>query len=115
MQVYLLTAEGIAGSYEGAFRLTPRVLLRNLPRNIIMPMPEDPLELRLPNGRLLQAHVASFGVDTWRDAEGNLLIDMDPANPVLSLTITGVELSDILPGTEIWLREPKFQASDKPS
>ena len=115
MQVYLLTVEGIAESYEGKFRLTPRVLLQSLARNIIMPMPGDPLELRLPHGRLLQASVAGFGIDAWRDAEGNLLIDTDPANPELSLTITGVELADILPGTEIWLSQPKFQADNEPA
>ncbi|GCE09152.1 hypothetical protein [Dictyobacter aurantiacus] len=115
MQVYLLTVEGIADANEGRFRLTPRVLLRNLPNTIIIPMPEDPLELRLPDERLLQARVASFGIDAWRDAEGNLLIDTDPANPELSLTITGIEWSDILPGTEIWLLEPKFHAGGKPS
>lgn len=115
MQVYLLTVEGIADSYKGTFRLTPRVLLHRLDRNIIMPLPGDPLELRLPNGRILQACVAIFGIDAWRDAEGNLLIDTDPANPELSLTITGVELSDIPPGTEIWLSEPKFQVRDEPS
>ena len=115
MQVYLLTFEGIADSYEGKFRLTPRVLLRSLASNIIMPMPDDPLELRLPNGRTLQARVAGFGIDAWRDAEGNFLIDTNPANPELSLTVTGVELPDILPGTEIWLSEPKFQVGNKPS
>lgn len=115
MQVYLLTVEGIADSYEGKFRLTPRVPLRSLAGNIIMPMPDDPLELRLPNGHTLQARVASFGIDAWRDAEGNFLINTDPANPELSLTVTGVELPDILPGTEIWLKEPKFQVGNEPS
>ena len=115
MQVYLLTVEGIADSYEGKFRLTPRVLLRSLASNIIMPMPDDPLELHLPDGRILQARVVSFGIDAWRDAEGNFFMNTDPANPELSLTVTGVELPDILLGTEIWLSEPKLQAGNEPS
>jgi hypothetical protein len=69
-----------------------------------MPMAGEELELRLPDGQVMTAHIRSFGIDAWRDSEGALYTTSEPADPSLTLTITCDSGVDVVPqGTEIWL------------
>jgi hypothetical protein len=73
MRSYLLTVEE-AQQHGQMWTITPAVLLRSLIErvpNLMMPMTGEELELRLPDGRIISAFIASFGVDVWKDSEGN--------------------------------------------
>ena len=72
----------------------------------MMPMAGDELELRLPDGHVLTGFVESFGVDAWSDSEGNFYTNMDPSDPMLTLTIRcDADVTEVPLGTEIWLSD----------
>lgn len=107
MRLHLLTVEGAEQSGE-IWILEPTVPLNSLASNLMMPMSGDELELLLPDGQHLTAHVASFGVSVWKDSEGNLYTMSDPADPALTLTITcSLDVEAIPAGTEIWLNNAR--------
>ena len=112
MPSYLLTVESSSRSGDRLLVL-PRVPLQRLAPDMFMPMADDKLELHLPDGRVQHASVGSFGVEHWRDEEGNFWTTSDPANPVLTLTIAGdLHAEDVPPGTEIWLSEARYKTPD---
>lgn len=88
------------------WRIQPLIPLKDLAKDMMVPMAGEPLELRLPDGRVVRAQVASFGVEAWRDSSGNLYISTDPSDPSLTLVIAlGEDLTDVPPGTEVWPSE----------
>ena len=106
MRLHLMTATG-AQQFGNAWRIEPSVSLRSLVEQgpgMTMPMPGEQLELHLPDGREIAAFILSFGMDAWKDAEGNLYTTSDPSSPSLTLTISGApSLEGVPAGTEIWL------------
>src|SRR5689334_11175832 len=103
MRYHLLTVEGTQ-QFDEMWRIVPSVPLRSLPPKLMMPMAGEEIELRLPDGRVATAVIARFGVDAWKDNEGNLFISTDPSDPSLTLTITcGSDVGEVPSGTEIWL------------
>lgn len=106
MDYHLLTIEELQ-PLGNAWSVRPRVSLRRFVARgpkLMMPMPGEEVELRLPDGRVTTATIASFGVDVWTDGEGNMYTDSNPAAPMLTLTITGSEEVGAAPaGTEVWL------------
>ena len=117
MRFYLLTVEEARKSGE-VWRIMPDVSLRALIERgpaVIMPMAGEELELRLPDGQILVAHIATFGLGIWQDSEGNLHTDSDPSDPALTLTITcDSSVSAIPTGTEIWLPGAKMVSAAEP-
>lgn len=113
MQIHLVTVEGAEQSGD-EWEITPLVPLRSLGQHgpgFMMPMAGDDLELRLPDGNVRTARIASFGVSVWKDSEGNFFMNTDPADPFLSLYITcDSDVGEVPPGTEIWLSDAKFSA-----
>jgi hypothetical protein len=110
MRFYLLTVEEARKSIE-IWRIAPDVPLRTLiergPR-LMMSMMGEELELLLPNGQVIEARIASFGVGVWADGEGNFYTDRDPSDTALTLTITcDSSVSAIPAGTEVWLPNAK--------
>jgi hypothetical protein len=106
MRFHLLTVAG--AERDGAtWRIAPPVALRSLMERgpaLMVPLPGAEVELRTPEGRVITAHVASFGIDAWQDSAGNLYISSSPADPLLTLTLTcGAEVAALPPGTEVWL------------
>ena len=110
MRFYLVTVEGTQHVGD-SWIVAPLVPLRSLNErgpSLIMPRAGEELELRLPDELVMIAHIASFGIDAWRDSEGNLYTNTDPADPSLTLTITcDSEVSEVPPGTEIWLKNAR--------
>jgi hypothetical protein len=106
MRFYLVSVEGIERFGE-RWQIAPLVRLRSLMERgpgVMMPMAGEEIELRLPDGQVKTAHIASFGIEAWEDGEGNIYTKSVPAEPSLTLTITcGPEVADVPPGTEIWL------------
>jgi hypothetical protein len=113
MRFYLLTVEEARKSGE-TWRIMPDAPLRTLVERgpkLIMPMTGEELELRLPYGQILAAHIANFGLGVWQDSEGNLHTDSDPSDPALTLTITcDSNVAEIPAGTEIWLPNAKTES-----
>lgn len=105
MRLYLVTVEGTQ-KFDKTWQIAPLVSLRSLIKrgpNLLMPMAGDEVELELPDGQVVLARVESFGVEAWRDSEGNFHTNMDPSDPYLTLTIAcDADLDEIPPGTEIW-------------
>ncbi|GHP00374.1 hypothetical protein KSF_104210 [Reticulibacter mediterranei] len=132
MRFHLLTVES-SQHFGDQLHVLPRVPISGLIErkpNMLMPMPGEGLELSLPDGRILHATIASFGVEGWASldqlyaaeggsgkevwkVEGNdFYTTSDPSNPVLTLTIAGdLRPEDVPPGTEIWLSEARYQTS----
>ena len=110
MRLYLLTVEETERSGD-SLTIAPKVRLRGFGEdvpNLMMPMTGDEVELRLPDGRVTTARIASFGMDVWKDSEGNLYTNMDPSDPYLTLTITcDADSGEVPPGTEIWLPDAR--------
>jgi hypothetical protein len=110
MRFYLLTIEEAQKSGE-TWRIMPDVPLRTLIEcgpKLTMPMMGEELELLLPDGQVMLASIASFGLGVWADGEGNLHTDSDPSDPALTLTITcDSGVSEIPAGTEVWLPNAK--------
>lgn len=111
MPFYLMTVAEAHHSGPTS-RLMPRVPIKDLVErapDLMVPMPGDPLRLRMPGGQTADVSVYSFGVDMW-EVDGRLLTDSDPAAPELTLTIQGDPLpAEVPPGTEVWLAEPRYQ------
>src|SRR5690242_1465198 len=115
MRFHLLTVEGARHSGE-TWTIVPSVPLRSLPPKLMMPMVGEEIELRLPDGQVLTAVIASFGVDAWKDGEGNLYISTDPSDPSLTLTITcGSDVGEVPSGTAIWLPHAKSESPSEGS
>lgn len=111
MRFHLLTSEG-AQRIDDVWQIAPSVPLHNLPSTLMMPMTGDEIELRLPDGRVITAHIASFGVDVWKDSEGNFYTNSDFSDPSLTLTITcDADLEEMPPGTEVWLSNATFSSA----
>jgi hypothetical protein len=94
---------------EGGVQIAPTVRMRRLvhdiPLGTMVPMtgdPVDPVELRLPDGRTRQAAIRAFGVDGWED-NGRFYTTSNLEDPELSLSLQGLSLADLPPGTEVWL------------
>jgi hypothetical protein len=106
MRFHLLTVEETQQLGE-TWRIAPSVPLRRLVERgptLVMPMTGEEIELRLPDGQVMTAHIAAFGVDAWKDSEGNLYLNTDPADVSLTLTITcDAPVEVVPPGTEVWL------------
>jgi hypothetical protein len=118
MRFHLLTVEG-AQQFGETWRIAPAVPLRILMERgptLMMPMAGEEIELRLPDGQLLTALIASFGVDAWKDSEGNLFINTDPSDPSLTLTITcNSDVGEVPPGTEVWLSNARSSSASEAS
>jgi hypothetical protein len=87
MRFYLLTIEEARKSGE-TWRIMPDVSLRTLIEResaVMIPMAGEELELRLPDGQILAAHIATFGLGVWQDSEGNFHTNSDPSDPALTL------------------------------
>jgi hypothetical protein len=114
MRIHLVTVEG-AEQVDDYWEIAPLVPLSSLGQHgtgLMMPMAGDDLELLLPDGNTKSAHIASFGVSVWKDSEGNLFMDTDPADPYLSLSIMcDSDVGEVPAGTEIWLSEAKFSSA----
>ena len=114
MRFHLLTVEG-AQQFGQTWRIAPTVPLRSLSERgpkLMMPMSGEEVELQLPDGHVITAHIASFGIDAWKDSEGNLCIATDPANPSLTLTIRcDSDIEEVPPGTEIWQVNARFSSA----
>jgi hypothetical protein len=110
MRFYLLTVAEARKSGE-PWRIMPDVPLRALIKRgpkLMMPMMGEELELLLPDGQVMSARIASFGVGVWADGEGNFYTDRDPSDPALTLTLTCDSHVDEIPvGTEVWLPNAK--------
>jgi hypothetical protein len=106
MRFHLVTVDS-AQPFGATWLIVPSVPLRTLLERgltVMMPMPGEEIELRLPDGQIVTAHIASFGIDAWQDSEGNLYTNSDPSDPSLTLTIRcGPNLAEVPTGTEIWL------------
>src|SRR5579859_6837997 len=113
MRIHLLTVEATEQSGE-IWKIAPLVPMRSLRKHgpgLMMPMRGEEVELRLPDGHIMTAHIAMFGIDAWKDSEGNLFINTDPSDPSLTLTITcPPTVTDVPPGTEIWLSNARFSS-----
>lgn len=118
MRFHLVTVEGAQQSGE-SWRIAPSVPLRSLLERgptLMMPMAGEEVELRLPDGRVIAAHIASFGIDAWKDSEGHLYTNTDPTDPALTLTITRTsDPTEVSPGTEIWLPNARSKSASEPS
>jgi hypothetical protein len=109
MRAYLLTVES-SSQTGNLVRVLPTVPIQRLPADMYVPMRGDELELHLPDGRVQRTSIGGFGVELWRDEEGNFWTTSDPAHPVLTLTIAGdLRAEDVPPGTEVWLSEARHK------
>jgi hypothetical protein len=110
MRFYLLTVEEARKSGE-TWRIMPDVPLRRLIERgpkLMMPMMEEEIELLLPDGQVMPARIASFGVGVWEDSKGNFYTDREPSDPALTLTLTCDSHVDEIPvWTEVWLPNAK--------
>jgi hypothetical protein len=117
LQYHLMTAEGVERTGD-AWKIKPPLLLRSLVERrsgIMMPMTGDAVELRLPDGQAISASIVSFGVEAWKDDDGNLYTRSDPANPSLTLTITcDSDLTNLPSGTEVWLPNARTESAARP-
>jgi hypothetical protein len=106
MACHLLTVESVQSRGTG-LRIMPPVRMRGLIERapgMAMPMPGDPVELRLPGGQTRHATVASFGVESWL-RDGELVTTADPADPACTLSLAGdIGAADLPAGTEVWIR-----------
>ncbi len=106
MRFHLMTVEG-ALQFGQTWRIEPSVPLREFVARgpkLMMPMAGEEVELLLPDGQVMMARIASFGVDAWSDGKGGMYITSDPADVTLTLTITcDADVTSIPSGTEIWL------------
>jgi len=108
---YLLTVES-SRRYGSELQVMPTIPIKDLVErapDLMIPMPGDALQLRLPDGNRLTAAVAHFGVEAW-ERDGKIEIHGDPADQVLTLTIVGLGSDELPAGTEVWLDEPKYRA-----
>lgn len=114
MRFHLMTVEG-AQQFGETWKIAPSVPLQSFLERapkLMMPMAGEELELRLSDERVAPARIASFGVDAWKDSDGNLCVNTDPSGGFyLTLTITGIsDASEVAPRTEIWLSNARLGA-----
>jgi hypothetical protein len=106
VRYYLVTVQSVQASGSG-LKVTPTIRLEDLmsrSENQLMPMKDDPLELRTPDGAVRAATVGMFGIDCWQDENGRLITASDPSDPHLTLSIGGgVAESEVPAGTEVWI------------
>ncbi len=109
----MVTIQGLEASRLG-WRAVPPVRLRDLgyPDDCRITMPGDALLVRRPDGSVLAGTVGMWGVDAWRDADGNLMITCDPDDPEVSVTIAGIDEADLLAGSEVWIETYPAPATD---
>lgn len=108
MRFHLVTVEEARQDGE-TWTIAPLVPLQSLPSSMMMPMAGDEIELHLPDGRVVPAVVAGFGVDVWSDGDGNFYTNSDLSDPSLTLTITcASDVEEVPPGTEVWLTNATF-------
>jgi hypothetical protein len=106
MSRYLLTVEG-SERFGSELQIRPPVRVKELIErdpDLMIPMPGDALQLRLPDGRTARATVARFGVEAFL-RDGSLHMEGNPSDPELTLTIADLESDDLPAATEIWLTE----------
>jgi hypothetical protein len=109
MSFYLLTAES-SRRFGSEVQVMPTIRLKDLIEqapDLMAPMPGDALELRLPDGEILIAAVARFGIEAW-ELDGKLQTYSDPSDPVLTLSIADLGSDRVPVGTEVWLAEPRY-------
>jgi hypothetical protein len=112
MTTYLYTAErsyhDLHGlSVEPGIRMSEfarRPELKTLTQGVI-------LELHLPDGRSHQTHLVNWGISTFKEPDGSLLIANDPF--VRFILPTDLTPGDVPPGTELWWLEDQPGLSDK--
>jgi len=116
MRFYLMTVEGTQ-QFGEKWRIAPTVLLRSLVERgptLMMPMAGEEIELRLPVGRVMTAYISSFGIDSWKDSEGNFYTYSDPSDPSLTLTIRcDSDVEEVPSGTEIWLPNARTKSASQ--
>jgi hypothetical protein len=114
MRFHLVTVDG-AQQFGETWVIAPLVTLRSLMERgptLMMPMAGEEIEFRLPDGQVMKGHIGSFGIDVWKDSDGNLDTDTDPSNPSLTLTITcASDVEDVPVGTEIWLSNARSKSA----
>lgn len=105
MPSHLLTVQSVHQDGSG-LRVLPPVRIRSLIERepgMAMPMPGDAVQLRLPDGQIRPATVASFGVESWMH-DGELRTSSDPADPVCTLSLAAdTDPGDLPAGTQIWV------------
>jgi hypothetical protein len=69
------------------------------------------LELQLPDGRSHQTHLVNWGISTFKEADGSLLVENDPF--VRFILPTDLTPGDVPPGTELWWLEDQPGLSDE--
>lgn len=106
VRYHLVTVESVDATGLG-LKVKPTIRIKDLisrSDNQVMPMKDDPLELRTPDGKVRIAAVGKFGIDCWQDEHGRLVTASDPADPHLTLSIGGgVDESEVPAGTEVWI------------
>ncbi|WP_144127913.1 hypothetical protein [Catellatospora sichuanensis] len=112
--LHMVTIAGLAHSDYG-WRVLPAVKLRDLayPAGCRVSMRGDILQVRRPDGSVLTGTVGMWGVDAWQDADGNLVISSDPADPEVSVTVADLAESDLVPGSEVWIET--YRMRDDPA
>jgi hypothetical protein len=119
MRLHLLTVESTERFGDHTCTIAPKVRLRDFGQdvpNLMMPNPGDEVELRLPDGSVKKARISSFGLEVWKDSEGNFYTDMDPSDPYLTLTSTSdSDIGEVPPGTEIWLPDARTASAAEDS
>jgi hypothetical protein len=118
MRFHLLTVEGTQ-RFGDTWRIAPSMHLRSLLERgptLMMPMSGEEIELRLPDGQVKPALIASFGIDAWTDSDGNLYTRSDRSDPSLTLTIScQSEIGEVPVGTEIWLSNARSHSASESS
>jgi hypothetical protein len=101
--LFLLRIEGFTKNDLG-FQISPAVKLTELryPPGTAMTTGGDAVEIRHPNGVVIRGTVGVFGIEAWRE-DGHLVVHCDPADPELTLTISGVDAEDLVPESEVWV------------
>jgi hypothetical protein len=111
VQFYLLTV-GEAQQYGGTWKIAPLVSVKSLMERgpkLMVPIAGEELELHVPDVQTMSARIATFGIDAWRDSEGNVYTNSDPSDPSMTLTIIcDAAVREIPPRTKIWLSNARF-------
>ncbi len=65
----------------------------------------SPLELRRPDGTVLETTLITFGVPVMRRDDGTIYTTDDPSDPEIKLTISSdLDPDDVSEGTGVWLK-----------
>jgi hypothetical protein len=115
MRFHLVNVED-AQQHGEMWTIAPPVPLQSLPSSMMMPMAGEEVELHFPDGSVVPALIASFGVDVWRDGEGNFYTNSDLSDPSLTLSVTcPSDIGEIPPGTEEWLTNATYASAPESS